>query len=338
MLKKAVILFVAIITCAFVISCAFGYWVIKNEEFLNSTEVTLELELPKNSNFSLFYDKVFAHLNTPPYFREYLVKIKNADKQIKYGYYKAENMLLKEFLENVFKGNQSNLKITIPEGYNIHDIASVLEKNKIINASDFLKVCLDDEFIFNLTGINAPTIEGFLYPDTYFFPPYTKADYIIKTMYSNFTKNLPDNFAEKTAERGLSFYEALILASIVQKETYIDYEAPLVASVFYNRLKARMRLQADPTIIYGKYAEFDGNISKKDLQDGRNPYNTYVIRGLPPTPIANPDKQSLEAVVNPADTKYYYFVAKQDGTHVFSRNYDEHRKQVYIHQIKRGGQ
>lgn len=335
MVKKIIAAVIVTTVIAFAVTGVLGLWIVKCEKFLETTEVTLELDLPKNGTFNQFYDRVFTYLNTPPYFREYLIHVKKADRRIKYGYYRAENMLLRDYLENIFKGTQSTLKITIPEGYNIHDIASVLEKANIISAEDFLKTALDDEFIFRLTGIPAPTIEGFLYPDTYFFPPYTKADYVIRTMYANFLNNLPYDFAERAEEKGLTFYQALILASIVQKETYIDEEAKTVASVFYNRLKKRMRLQADPTIIYGKYAEFDGNIRKEDIRDGENPYNTYVIRGLPPTPISNPDRQSLEAAAYPAETDYLFFVARQDRTHVFTKTYDEHRRQVYLHQIKR---
>ncbi|GAB1534948.1 hypothetical protein ADMFC3_05790 [Geovibrio sp. ADMFC3] len=336
MVKKIIAAVVVTAALAFAATAVLGIWIVKCEKFLETTEITLELDLPKNSNFNEFYERVFAHLNTPPYFREYLIRVKKADRRIKYGYYRAENTLLKDYLENILRGTQSTLKVTIPEGYNIHDIAAVLENTKIINAEEFLKTALDDSFIFSLTGVQAPTIEGFLYPDTYFFPPYTKADYIIRTMYMNFQRNLPEDFDARAEEKGLSFYDALILASIVQKETYIDEEAKTVASVFYNRLKKRMRLQADPTIIYGKYAEFDGNIRKEDIKDGENPYNTYVIRGLPPTPISNPDRQSLEAAAYPADTPFLYFVARQDGTHVFSKTYDEHRRQVYLHQIRRG--
>jgi UPF0755 protein len=334
MMKYIITAVILITALSFIVTTGLGLWINENEKFLNTTEVTLELDLKKNTGFNEFYERVFSHMDTPPYFKDYLVRVKKADKKIKYGYYRAENTMLSVFLENIFKGTQSTLRVTIPEGYNIHDIANLLESINIISAKEFLQTALDDGFIFRLTGIQAPTIEGFLYPDTYFFPPYTKADYIIRTMYANFQRNLPENFEDKVNANGLSFYEALTLASIVQKETYKDHESKIVASVFYNRLKRKMRLQADPTIIYGMYSRFDGNIRKDDIKDDENHYNTYVIKGLPPTPIANPDRQSLLAVAEPDKTKFLYFVAKQDGTHVFSETYDEHRRQVYQHQVR----
>ncbi len=177
----------------------------------------------------------------------------------------------------------------------------------------------------------------FLYPDTYFFPPKSTPEFVATAMYKAFLSQLPpENFEDKADKLGgLSLYEAVTLASIIQKETYDPDEAPpLISSVFHNRLKYRMRLQADPTIIYGLYPEFDGNITKQNLRDSSNPYNTYKINGLtPPTPpICSPSKVALEAAVNPADTKYLYFVADKNHRHVFSKNYREHINQVNRHQ------
>ncbi|WP_022849733.1 endolytic transglycosylase MltG [Limisalsivibrio acetivorans] len=326
---------VLVITLAFAGSFLAGWWITENEKFLKNNNVTIELDIPKNGTFNEVYDRVFKHMETPPFFREYLIYVKKADRRIKYGYYNAEGTSLKELMEAIYKGAQSTMKITFPEGYNIHDMANVIEEKKMAGAEEFLKACLDDDFIKKLTGYDAPTIEGFLYPDTYYFAPYTKPDYIIRTMYANFKDNLPENFGEKVGRYGLSEYEGVILASIIQKETYRIEESKLVASVFYNRLKRGMRLQADPTIIYGKYAEFDGNIRKSDIKDDTNPYNTYQIKGLPPTPISNPSRQALEAAAEPADTRYLYFVATKEGKHVFSKSYREHRRNVYIHQKKR---
>ncbi|MCA1980321.1 MAG: endolytic transglycosylase MltG, partial [Calditerrivibrio sp.] len=136
-------------------------------------------------------------------------------------------------------------------------------------------------------------------------------------------------------KRGLSMYEGIILASIVQKETFVEEEYPVVASVFYNRLRKNMRLQSDPTIIYGMGDRFDGNIKKSDLLDKNNRYNTYTINGLPPTPISNPSKGALEGVMNLAETDFLYFVAKKDGTHIFAKSYEEHLINVKKYQMGR---
>jgi UPF0755 protein len=146
-------------------------------------------------------------------------------------------------------------------------------------------------------------------------------------MVDNFNKNLPKKFTEKIKKQGLSFYQGIILASIIQKETYKLDEYPLIASVFYNRLKKRMRLQSDPTVIYGM-ENYQGNIQKKDLLNKSNVYNTYKHSGLPPTPICNPSKHALDAVINPRQTNYLYFVADKKGGHIFSTNYQDHRKNI----------
>jgi UPF0755 protein len=334
MLRKILALLIIFCIAGFAATGLAGLWIVKCENYLDRNRITLELDIPKNSNFTYLYDRVFKKLNTPPCFREYLILVKKADKKLKYGYYKAEDITLREYLDNIFKGAQSTLKVTIPEGFNTHDIAALLEKQKITDNASFLAACNDDAFVKSLTGYEASTVEGFLYPDTYYFPPYTDPKYVIRTMHMNFLKNLPENFAEKVQAQGLTPYKAVTLASIVQKETYNIEESRIVASVFYNRLRKRMRLQADPTIIYGKYAEFDGNIRKTDIQDGTNPYNTYVIYGLPPSPISNPSAQALEAVAEPEKTDFLYFVAGKDGRHIFSKSYAEHRRNVYLTQKK----
>ena len=224
------------------------------------------------------------------------------------------------------------MKITIPEGYNMYDVSNRMSERIVESAAQFLKTVKDKEFIRLLTGQDYATLEGFLYPDTYFFPPRSNPEYVASAMYQMFLQQLPEDFDEKAAQLGMTRYQAVILASIIQKETYDPAEAPIISSVFHNRLKFHMRLQADPTIIYGMYPEFDGNIRKTDLNDSDNPFNTYKIKGLPPTPICNPSKTALEAAVNPADTKYLYFVADQEHRHIFSSNYEEHMRQVYYHQ------
>jgi len=160
------------------------------------------------------------------------------------------------------------------------------------------------------------SLEGFLYPDTYFLTPEINEEEFIRKMYSNFLTKIPENFASVVAQKGLTFYQGVILSSIIQKETFVKEEYPVIASVFYNRLKRNIRLQSDPTIIYGLGDKFDGNLKKTDLIDKTNPYNTYVISGLPPTPICNPSVEAIKGVMYPANTQYLYFVATNDGRHV----------------------
>lgn len=325
----------AAILAAFLVTSIAGLWIVKCEKFLDNTIVTIELEIEPNSTFNDLYKRLFEHLETPTLFRQYLIKRVKLDRNMKYGYYRAKELPVRRVIDAVMKGRQSTMKVTIPEGYNIYDVSNRVSERIVESASEFLKTVKDKSFVKNLTGEEYATLEGFLYPDTYFFPPKSTPKFVASSMYQAFLKLLPADFDAKAKKLGLTRYEAIILASIIQKETYDTAEAPIISSVFHNRLKYRMRLQADPTIIYGLYPEFDGNITKRNLRDSSNPYNTYKINGLPPTPICSPSKIALEAAVNPADTKYLYFVADKNRKHIFSKNYREHTNKVNKHQKRR---
>lgn len=171
-------------------------------------------------------------------------------------------------------------------------------------------------------------IDGWLYPDTYNYTPNSTDLELLQRAAERMKKALDKAWNER--DKGLPLenpYEMLILASIVEKETGIAAERPQIASVFINRLKAKMKLQTDPTVIYGMGEDYNGNIRRKDLETP-TPYNTYVIDGLPPTPIAMPSEEALQAVAHPAQTEFYYFVADGTGGHKFSRNFNEHNKAV----------
>jgi len=326
MLKK---FFLLSIILTFTITTLLGVWIVNCKNFLERTYITYNLKIEKNEPFSSVYNKIFTHLKTPVFFKYYLTKVQHFDKKIKYGTYKFENISIEEAIDYIIKGKTYQIKVTIPEGYNIYDIASTLDKSNITKFDTFLEKCLNDQFASSVVGIKVKSVEGFLYPETYFFDENTDPETIIEKMVETFFKNLPNQFEKNAQKSGLTFYEAVILASVIQKESYYTDELPLISSVFHNRLKKKMRLESDPTIIYGIYENFDGNIRKKDLTDRSNLYNTYKIPGLPPTPICNPDKYSLEAAVNPADTDYLYFVADKKGEHHFSKTYAEHLKKVY---------
>jgi UPF0755 protein len=178
-------------------------------------------------------------------------------------------------------------------------------------------------------------LEGWLFPDTYRFAPGTADLEILKRAHSIMKKRVADAWAAREPSIALkSPYEALILASIVEKETGLASERPLIASVFINRLKRGMRLQTDPTVIYGMGERFDGNIRKKDLT-ADTPWNTYTRDGLPPTPIAMPGVASLRAATHPAQSDYLYFVARGDGSHEFTRSLEEHNRAVAKYQLGR---
>ena len=184
-------------------------------------------------------------------------------------------------------------------------------------------------------GIDSPSAEGWLFPDTYRFAPGSTDLEILKRAHAAMKKRLNDAWTDRDPSLPLSSpYEALILASIIEKETGAPAERPLIASVFVNRLKTGMRLQTDPTVIYGMGQAFDGNIRKKDLA-ADTPWNTYTRDGLPPTPIAMPGAASILAATKPEASEYLYFVSKGDGTHQFSRTLDEHNRAVAKYQLRK---
>jgi UPF0755 protein len=189
-----------------------------------------------------------------------------------------------------------------------------------------------DDDLRRALGLEQP-VEGWLFPDTYRFTPGNADIDIVKRAHAAMKRRLADAWA--TREAGIPLktpYEALILASIVEKETGQATERPLIASVFMNRMRLGMRLQTDPTVIYGLGDRYDGRIHKRDLTTD-TPWNTYTRDGLPPTPIAMPGLASLRAAVQPAQTDYLYFVGKGDGTHEFSRTLEEHNRAVAKYQL-----
>ena len=193
----------------------------------------------------------------------------------------------------------------------------------------------DEAAVRALLGLGEQSAEGWLFPDTYRFAPGVADAELVKRAHAAMKRRLEAAWAARDPALPLnSAYEALILASIVEKETGAPPERPLVASVFVNRLRRGMRLQTDPTVIYGIGEKYDGNIRKRDLTTD-TPWNTYTRDGLPPTPIAMPGSASLEAVARPPASEFLYFVGKGDGTHHFSRTLEEHNRAVARYQLKR---
>jgi len=256
-------------------------------------------------------------------------------KNFKRGEYhlKGRSSML-ELIKILDKGSNIRVRVTIPEGLQMKEIFSILRKSELKNKGEYESYCFSRKFIDKFKySKNSKTLEGFLFPETYLFATDTSERTILKTMVKTFNTNIPKNYEQQARKNGLTFYEAIILASIIEKETSVSSERNIIASVFHNRLKKNMKLQTDPTVIYG-IKNFDGNLTRKQLKT-KTPYNTYVNHGLPPTPIANPGLESLIAAVQPADTEFIFFVAKGDGTHKFTTNYKEHKKAVYEFQKRR---
>jgi UPF0755 protein len=249
---------------------------------------------------------------------------KDVMKKFKPGHYiiPKNTNLIKLFNILLNQKNQAAL-FTVPEGKNMYEVARMLEENSITNYDDFIKLARDKTFLKEL-GIESDTVEGYLYPESYDFIPHLSAKTVMKIMVRQFQKKI--SFIDLTNIQ-LNHREILILASMVEKETGDKKERPIIAGVFLNRLKIKMRLQSDPTTIYGIFENYNGNITRKDLLSP-TPFNTYTIPGLPIGPISNPGIDSIKAVLNPSIHKYLYFVSQNDGTHIFSENYKNHLEAV----------
>ncbi|AYF43651.1 YceG family protein [Halobacteriovorax sp. BALOs_7] len=278
-------------------------------------------------NYRLAQDKL---IYSPRLFHRY-VKFEGHLTDFKAGRYVIpEGITMSELLKLLISGKSLTVKVTIPEGYNLFQIAKVLADEKIVDEKAFIKAAKDKK-LTQAFGIPANRMEGYLYPDTYQFHEKMEPKAIIESMYSNFKDKIKDLDFSKV---NLTKHQIVTLASMVEKETGAKFERPTISGVFHNRLKKRMRLQSDPTTIYGIWESYNGNIRKKHLRQ-KTPYNTYKISGLPVGPIANPGYAALKAALNPKTHRYLYFVSKNDGTHVFSETYKQHREAVNFWQKNR---
>ncbi len=265
-------------------------------------------------------------------------RLRGWDKKIKCGEYELTAAKSgASIIQKLISGDVVTHLITIPEGFNARDIAARLEEEDITEPEAFIEEAGKRFRLFVPFEVpvekNENNPEGFLFPDTYRFVKNMAPGNVANTMLGRFAVEWSEDFNTKAKELGLTPYEVVILASLIEKETSVSGERRLISSVYHNRLKRGMRLQCDPTVIYGimQEREFDGNLTKADLLTPSQ-YNTYLNSGLPPTPIANPGKASIDAALNPAKTKYLYFVSKNDGTHQFSETLVQHNQAVRKYQ------
>ena len=258
-----------------------------------------------------------------------------ADRRLQAGEYRfAEAATPEQVVARIARGDTYTRSVTFPEGLTIAEMGGVFERAGLGAAGAFTKAATDTSLVQHLDP-EARSLEGYLFPDTYPFARRTDAALVLKTMVTRFGEAF-DSALRQDAERlGLSLREAVALASLVEKETAVPAERPVVAAVYHNRLKIGMPLQCDPTVIYAlmRAGRWDGNLRRDDLQFD-SPYNTYRYRGLPPGPIASPGRASLEAAVRPASVPYLYFVSRNDGSHVFATTLAEHNRNVQEWQVK----
>jgi UPF0755 protein len=257
------------------------------------------------------------------------------DKKIKAGEYMfSASMTPSAVISALVNGKVYQHKLTVPEGYSIRQVAQTVE-NAGICSRDLFEAAAKDPLAVISMGIPEParTFEGYLYPETYFYPRNTDPAVIVRDMVTRFKSVYKAEWTQRAAELGMTQYQVVTLASIIEKETGAASERPMISSVFHNRLKKNMRLETDPTVIYG-VENFDGNLTRVHLRTP-GPYNTYMNKGLPIGPIANPGYKSLEAALYPVQSDYIFFVSRKDGTHEFSATYEEHIQNIRTYQLRR---
>ena len=275
-------------------------------------------------------EKILEHADLLPW----LLKLQPQLNKVKAGTYSLTGVkTLQDLLDMINSGKEAQFSVKFIEGKTFKEWRKNLEnaphlKQTLQGKSDKEIMALLDIPAIAKAVYEWNNMEGWLYPDTYNYTPNSTDLELLKRSTTRLQKALDKAWSERDENLPLADpYQMLILASIVEKETGIASERPQVASVFINRLKANMKLQTDPTVIYGMGESYTGNIRKKDLET-ITPYNTYMIEGLPPTPIAMVSESALQAVAHPAKTDFYYFVADGSGGHKFTRNLNEHNKAV----------
>jgi len=258
---------------------------------------------------------------------ELIGRLEGISRKVRVGYYGlSTNMSLWEVLDSLRNGKIIEYEVVIPEGYNLYQIGWTLSGTPLIaDPQDFIQLVKNREYVHSL-GIEADSLEGYLYPDTYYLPKGIKLEDIPKRMIQRYKAVFSDSYKSRAKELGYTEHQIVTLASIVEKEAKVSSERKLIAAVYHNRLKQGMRLQADPTAVYGTKAWIT-KVTSQDLKR-RSPYNTYLHKGLPPGPIANPGEAAILATLYPDNVDYLFFVARGDGSHFFSRDFDTHEKNI----------
>jgi UPF0755 protein len=334
-LRKIILTFLYVAIPLIVIALSYRgleYYVLEPANRDDATPVVIEL-LPEKSFREFARELQDKGLVRTELSLRVIARLNDYDKNLKAGEYElSRSMTPEEILQKIVRGDMVLRRFTVKEGLRVSDIGPLVEAAGISPRAEFDAALADAAFQQEL-GVPGPSFEGYLFPETYQFPRNTPAKKVIAAMKGQFDAKWRPEWDERVQLFGRSKHEIVTLASIVEKESGNVDEQPKIASVFHNRLRIGMRLQADPTVIYG-IQNFNGNITKEDLQMP-TPYNTYVIPGLPPGPIANPGLSALTATLFPEQTNYLYFVGNGKGRHIFSENLYDHNNAV--NEFQRGG-
>jgi UPF0755 protein len=271
-------------------------------------------------------------VRSPTLFTWY-VRLRHPTSSLKAGEYRFDRASSTvEVADKLLRGEVYFLRVTIPEGYSRADIVDFIVAQGISDAESLDRATRNTQLISDLDS-SSPDLEGYLFPETYFFSRRATADEVVDSMVANFRRIWTPERKQRAEELRMTLREVVTLASIIEKETGMAEERPLVAAVFHNRLRENIRLGSDPTVIYAAKIEnrWDGIIHQSDLR-AESAYNTYLVYGLPPGPIASPGLASIDSALQPADVDYLYFVSRNDGTHLFSVDYRDHVRAVNKYQ------
>ena len=312
---KAIKTFIFSIVIMFFLGIGSYYY----EIYMKKIDIKKEVEFKKGENVGEILNEVGIKQNI---FLKIYFRVSGISSEIKAGYYKLDSeYTISEFFKILKEGRSEMIRVTIPEGFTVKQIKRLLISKGMITEIEFQNILKDIKFPYPTPNNN---FEGYFFPETYYFAIGSNPRVIIETILGEFLRKFPLEDYGKTEEDKQNFYEKLILASIVEREAVLDREKPIIASIFYNRIKKGMRLESDATVNY-IFGYEKKRIYYKDLKI-ESPYNTYQNYGLPPAPIGNPGDLAIEASITPANTGYYFFVATYDGTnsHHFTKTYKEH--------------
>jgi UPF0755 protein len=330
-------LFVLLVVMA-VVAAAGGWWLYSRitEPYRGYAEPEVFVEIPSGSGPARIGERLVSAgiVRDTLTFRAALL-LSGRARALKAGEYRFDApMHSLDVIDKIARGDVYKRLLTFREGLTMAEMAQVFEEKGFGNAAEFVKAAANASLITDLDP-EAKDLEGYLFPETYSLPRDTAASGVVDQMVKAFRNALAPEMIESAKANGLTVRQLVTLASLVEKETATAEERPLVAAVYRNRLGIHMPMQADPTVIYAlqKAGAYKGNLTRDNLQFD-SPYNTYRYPGLPPGPIASPGRASLEAAAKPAAVDFLYFVSKNDGSHVFASNLDEHNRNVQTWQVE----
>jgi UPF0755 protein len=337
MLKWIKRLFLLLVLVAIVVGGG-AWWMYSRliEPYRGYSDAEVFVDIPSGSGPSAIGDRlVKAGVIRDDLTYRTAILVSGRARSLKAGEYRFDSpMHALDVINKIARGDVYKRLLTFREGLTIAEMSQVYEEKGFGKAAEFRTAAENAKLIADIDPA-ARDLEGYLFPETYSLPRDTPAAVVVDQMVAGFKKALTEDVRAAAKADGLTIRELVTLASLVEKETAAADERPLVAAVYRNRMKINMGMQADPTVIYAlqKAGQYRGNLSRENLQFD-SPYNTYRYAGLPPGPIASPGRASLVAAAKPAAVDYLYFVSKNDGTHVFASNLDEHNKNVFTWQVE----